>query len=500
MENPGPSAAPSFFRRALLPRVFFALLLFSVLGAYWPARVRFFGGDQFSYFAELRGDRSLAAGMRLLDYNALRQFNKGDELLYRPLFFAWLAVQNSAFGLDVRGWNLANLACHLFAAWLLFEALWRLHRSIFAHAFALGFALLAANFELVTWNHLGGYMLGYGLLLAAAMAAREALVRDRPAAWGVYFFAMASAMLFHEIAVLAAILAPLFSIPYLRRHRGGARATALAALLVPLAVYFALYAFHVARCARWLWMDVGQGPRPSLWWWVLQLPAAGWTWAVRILFPATFEYVVQLTGRSFWTTPPRAYLRADFFLQLGLWAAVAFSLRRAVSRTRLKVEKGFAGAIAAVLAAYVAMNCAGRWYVLQVSYYPYFFALFGTLGVAALLDFPRVGKRGRAVALAALAALAAFNGLKVLRASRQIERNDAPLSRFYAAVDRGVRPRLQDPSFTFGIRNVPPQFDYRTALVVGYPGSGREIQTTVMKILYGPAYNPFLPAAWLVLE
>ena len=343
-------------------------------------------------------------------------------------------------------------------------------------------------------------MLGYGLLLAAAMAAREALVRDRPAAWGVYFFAMASAMLFHEIAVLAAILAPLFSIPYLRRHRGGARATALAALLVPLAVYFALYAFHVARCARWLWMDVGQGPRPSLWWWVLQLPAAGWTWAVRILFPATFEYVVQLTGRSFWTTPPRAYLRADFFLQLGLWAAVAFSLRRAVSRTRLKVEKGFAGAIAAVLAAYVAMNCAGRWYVLQVSYYPYFFALFGTLGVAALLDFPRVGKRGRAVALAALAALAAFNGLKVLRASRQIERNDAPLSRFYAAVDRGVRPRLQDPSFTFGIRNVPPQFDYRTALVVGYPGSGREIQTTVMKILYGPAYNPFLPAAWLVLE
>lgn len=98
--------------------------------------------------------------------------------MYRPLLFAGLAVENAIFKRDFRAWNAANLAVHLFVAYLLFEVLWRLRRTGLACGVALWFALLASNFELVTWNHLGGYMLGYGLLLLALFAAREALAEN----------------------------------------------------------------------------------------------------------------------------------------------------------------------------------------------------------------------------------------------------------------------------------------------------------------------------------
>jgi len=70
---------------------FAALLIIFTVSAYLPSLDKVFTFDQMSYFLELNGETSLASGFRLFDYEANRQYGKGDEVLYRPLLFTyWL--------------------------------------------------------------------------------------------------------------------------------------------------------------------------------------------------------------------------------------------------------------------------------------------------------------------------------------------------------------------------------------------------------------------------
>ena len=83
---------------SLRPRLSFVLgLLLLVLPAYAPALNRFFASDQFYYFLEQGYDFRLSSTLRLWDYTAQRQYDKGDELLFRPLTGILLAVETSLF-------------------------------------------------------------------------------------------------------------------------------------------------------------------------------------------------------------------------------------------------------------------------------------------------------------------------------------------------------------------------------------------------------------------
>ena len=89
-----------------------------VLGAvaaaiYWPAMNRVFVSDQLWYFAEVGGHDSLALGLRHVDYAISRVYWKGDDLLFRPILFTWLAVANRLLSYHHVWWNLANLAIHV---------------------------------------------------------------------------------------------------------------------------------------------------------------------------------------------------------------------------------------------------------------------------------------------------------------------------------------------------------------------------------------------------
>ena len=496
MENSTSPASPSFFRRAILPRLIFLLLLFPVFWAYRPAQTRFFSSDQLLYFAELDGDRSISAGLRLLDYSAERKLTKGDELLYRPLLMAGLAIQNSLFQLNYRAWNLANLFCHFFVCWLLFEALWLLRRSSLAHAFAIWFALLSTNYELVTWNHLGGYMLGYGFLLIAIVAARHAISGNCSKAWWIYSISIFSAMLFHEIAVLAAIIA----IPCARRFRHppspGSKNILFAPLILPLAIYLFLYAFHVAHCERWLWTD-SSSPSLSIFSLPLRMALTAWLWTTRILFPAAVAYTLQPLDRTLWNTPQDMLAQLAIAGQFILCAALAFWLRLGITRLRLRQEAFFLSWIALLLAAYIAMNWMGRTYVLGVPYYAYFFALFGILFVYSLLDLSRVGHTPRMLAIGVLAILAALNAHKINQTSLESKKLHAPFERYFGSVAQTVSPRLQDPLFTFGIRNPPPQIDMRFKEIVGYADTGIPRIRHVSQMLYGYRYSNIMPSLWL---
>ena len=84
---------------------------------------------------------------------------KGDDSLYRPLLFVWLAFANWLFSYHHAWWNAANVGLHGLVVLCLFRLLLTIRSSRFAFGAALLFLVMSPSMELVVWHHLGGYLL-----------------------------------------------------------------------------------------------------------------------------------------------------------------------------------------------------------------------------------------------------------------------------------------------------------------------------------------------------
>ncbi|HEX4999053.1 MAG TPA: hypothetical protein VFY29_12565, partial [Terriglobia bacterium] len=228
-------------------RLVVALLGLTLLAGYVyePALNRVFAADQIGYLVEMGGSQSLIAGLALYDYPLSRKYEKGDETLFRPLLFVWLAVANTLFSYHHVWWNIANIAIHILVAVFLYRLLAEIHPSPLAGAAAALFLVMKPLIELPDWNHLGGYMLGWMFFLIAA----RAFVRmtaggrsDSSPLW-VYGAAFTAAVFFHESMVPACLIAGV--ILGWNDWRNGRRLIArLAVYAAPLIFYGALYADH----------------------------------------------------------------------------------------------------------------------------------------------------------------------------------------------------------------------------------------------------------------
>lgn len=485
-------AATTGIRRGWRPRLAVALLLLLCGGwAYGPALNRMFAADQLMYFLHLDGETSLASGLRLLDYTAVREYGKGDEALYRPLLMVWLAAENAAFDRDLRRWNWANLAVHLGIAYLLFELLWRLRPTILAGAAAVWFVLLTSNFELVTWNHLGGYMLGFGGLLAALAAAREAATSpDRSnRGWILCGVALAAAMLMHEIAVAAALGIGAYVFWMRRRQPGGPRAGAVVAWALPLLVYAVLYGFHVARCERWLWADDHGAAAGTLVSALMAPPRLIGAWLLRILLPGNADLAIQLGDRSHWLAPVRPWPLGAFWAYAG-WIGLVVCLAPGFSRQRLKTDAPFVVLLLGVLGAYAGMNSIGRPQSGDIPYYAYLPALIGAMLFWLPFDFSRIGRRRRAWAAAFLVLLAALNGWKTRQISLQVQAENAVVAEHYEWLESQVRPSLAQPDSTFSAAGVTPYLNPSDTVLVGYPDEKKLETISIYRFLYGKHFDP----------
>jgi hypothetical protein len=386
---------------------------------------------------------------------------------------------------------------HLMVAYLLFEMLWRLHRTWLAGGVALLFALLASNFELVSWNHLGGYLLGYGLLLAALLAELEMVEDPRGAGTSVrwrwiYGIAMTGAMLVHEIAVVASFAVVVHGVASCRRKPETKWLRLAATWSAPILIYAVLYAFHIARCHRFLWVDPQWAPDNSFLSWVVSLPFLLWRWAVRILLPGHCRLAVEPFYRSLWMTPVGGWGAK------ALWIGLSVCLWRGFARGRRKDSWIFSGLVAFLIVAYAGMNLVGRPYAAQVAYYLYFPALFGAVLLYSLMDFTRVGRREQVCALALLLWLAVAHGAQTRRTSGRIQEANAPAARYFAWIEQAVQPRLSDPNFTFTVEGATLELDPRFALWLGYPDWRIRVDRPMSVWFYGKRCDPAAPAETLV--
>lgn len=480
------------------PRVPFALLLICCgTFAYRPALNRVFSGDQFGYFAELHGETSLRSGLRLLDYGVQRQYWRGDQMCYRPLLFAGLALENAWFKRDFRSWNKANLGIHLAVSYLLFEILWRTRRSLLACGFALWFALLASNFELVAWCHLGGYMMGYGLLLLA-LYARGRMAEDHSGVrwFWAYGAAIVGAMLVHEIAVVAGVGVALQGAWLGYQRRLAPRGRWWATLGVPILIYATLYIYHASQCDRFFWLNAsGGGVKADS---IADWPAMLLRWMQHVCLPRDGQLASEVGERSLWLPWPGG-MPPQVLASVVLWIGFLIGLRRAWTWHAPAANAPFGNGSLILVAVYAALISVGRpSYARFVPYYDYFPALMGTVWLYSRIDFARIKWRDKLAAGLCLVALAAINGEQVRCVGSRMQEQNRPWAEYFGWVEQSVRLRLAARNFSFDVAGTPEEMDMEGEITIGYPDRNQIKPVHVLEVLYGRLYAPHSPSEILV--
>ncbi len=485
------------------PWILFAtLLICSTLFVYFPSINVVFINDQLSYFLELDGETSFGSGFYILDYGAQRQYNKGDEVLYRPLLFTFLALENSLLKRNFKLWNIANICLHILVVFLLFTILWRINYTPLAFGFALLFGLLMSNFALVTLNHLGGYLIGYGLLLIALWAAR-AMAGDREnigLRWfWLYGCAMTGAMLLHEIAVIAS-LSVIAYVGWCRRRQLNIKcARYIIAMGVPILFYAVLYAFHVWQCERLLWIDT-HGANNSPIEYLLNLFLLIYNWLQHIFLPVSSQLVFSYMNFLSWSMSGRAWI-PQIIIPGMLWMMLLICLKQGFERVHFKKSLPFAILICFLIVSYAGINVLGRSSnSFQISHYDYFPALFGAVSLYSLIDFSRVRPVKKILALACLCFLAFYNGMEVRKNSRLIQEFYRPVAAYLELVERNVRPNLSRPDFSFFIKDLPEELDIPLKGSVGYPDQGNVMTISILQALYGKYYNSEKPKVTYIIK
>lgn len=175
------------------------------------------------------------------------------------------------------------------------------------------------------------------------------------------------------------------------------------------------------------------------------------------------------------------------------------SLRQGWTWRRQTSTWTFGNFLLILIAAYAGMNLLGRpGYVMQVPYYDYFPALFGSVWLYVHIDVAGVGRTGRRGALFCLLLLALLNGWQVRQISEQIREIHRPWAHYLGWVERMVRPRLMDRGFTFAVQDAPEKLDLNGEVMVGFPDQNHKTGRHLFRVLYGQAFCPERPAAIFV--
>ncbi len=499
-----PASTPSFaappFRGALSTflhhpvgqrLLFFLVLLAVCLPIYAPALDRFFAADQIIYFADLRNDTSLAAGLQRWDYSNSRIYNRGDELLYRPLLFTGLALENTFFGYNYRAWNLTCLLLHFLVVWILYEFLRFLHPSIFAAAFALLFAVFAADVELVMWNHLSGYLLGYALILAALFAARRAAVAPSPnRALLAYAVIITLAMGFYEMAVVTAVLAPLYLWFSLREKPAFRFRPLFFASVVPLCCFGIPYLAHLFNGRHLLFTITHPANEQTPL--IIRAASLPGTWFLRLLNPWYVEYALRPLYRFIVVHVGNIDVLAQTTFVFTLLAVLGLFCLKPHPPFSPGTRR-FAALLVTLLAIYTVLNSVGRDYAENNTYYVYFFALLGVVLLYSFLDFSRSTRLAQTLALAILVVFIAANAVRTLEISRDVQASTQEPNRYFDHIQAFVDQHRNEPGFSFAILDTPKKTDPTTKVWLGYSYSSKPIILPYSALMYLRYYDPMHP-------
>jgi hypothetical protein len=480
----------TFARRALLDWRLGAVAVSAIAAAvYWPAMNRVFAADQLWYFAEVGSHDSLASGLRHLDYALSRVYWKGDDLLFRPILFIWLAIANRLFAYHHVWWNVANLVIHAGVAVALLRLLLAIHPSVLALPAAALFVVLEPPMELVLWNHLGGYLLAC-LFMAVGLRSFVRLLNGSTTSYGSFAAAFTLACLSYEAMMPIAAAAALI-VFVKHRRRGGALL-----LAAPVGIYAALYTFHALYAPRLGYVDRADGRAPFALANIGSILEGMWRmvegWIKELAMPAALRLSAapfERFGKTFhiaWTEPSNV---VNAVIVLAGFAVLA----RSMSRERLRQSMLLVTLLVFGVLAYTLIIAFGRSAdeVGAITYYSYVFSVVAIPLIYALVDLDRITPSTRTAAAVLLCAFAVVHGSGTLANAREVGRANWAASLFLTRVAAFVDAHRSEPDFSFAIEPHPESVDPVIGLLAGYPGEpgARMLPRRVTEILFAPDYS-----------
>ena len=475
-----------------------AAVVLTVVGwiTYAPARDRIFAADQIWYFAEV-GDSTLSAGLRHLDYNVSRMYWKGDELLFRPVTFVWLALANWAFSYHHLWWNLANLAIHIGVALAVFRLLITIRPSPLALPASVLFLVFEPSMELVVWNHLGGYLLAW-LGLVVGLRAYVRLLTDVSTGNLVRFaVAFTLAALAYEVMLPIAAAAALLLLVRHHRRLGWPQRALLA---TPVMTFVALYLGHVLRARRLTFVDSVDADR-----WSVSASVADVVWgSVRLLAAWTRELVLPTAlqlggqpGERFWKSFEPSWTDPMQVLTVAVGLAAMALVVMSVTRARVRPLTPLLALLTFAMVAYPAIITFGRrevW-VVATTYYAYPFGLLGVVVAYTLLDVERLPAWRRTALAVLVLGFAGIHAVGTWSTAWQIESTTREHAAFFTRVGAFVDAHRSEPGFSFSIDEHSEEIDPPIALLVGYPDDpAADMQFRRMsEVIFAPYYNGVTP-------
>ena len=455
----------------------YCLVVVLIFAVFSPATIRLPVDDQISYLAELEGSTSLKDGLALFDYPLSRKYHKGDEVLFRPLFFSWLALENSLFGYQYRHWNIANLCLHILVVLLLFELLWQITPSAFAGLFALLFSIMPGTIETTLWPHLGGYLLAFSLLLVALKAARAIVVNANIGTSRntiVYVSAMIFGVFFYELMIPVSLLISGYIIWKVHRVRilhGGY----ILALFLPFLAYIVAYIPHLLDAPQLFFVD-GKGSNgimtiDNVANALLRTGKSFLRWTREVLLPVFGTYsVIPFHRFGKMVSWPGLSVLTMINIIIIMLGTILFWI--SWTKHRIRQEAPFACLLLAISLCYCAMINFGRipLHAYEIGYYLYPFSLLIIIILYSLIDLANLKSKHKVAAGLVLFSFFFVNFYLTHGVVQDVVKANSAGDAFFQKIVRFVDAHRSEPGFSFNLKeHNRPEVNPVVKLTFGYP-------------------------------
>ncbi len=476
---------------------FFAFLFFitaALFIIYCPTfnHVSYFDGKQLDYLFERKDLSSFKEAWRFTDFSLVTQHGKGDEALYRPLLFLWIAALVRFFPYHYIAWNLIQFTLHLSATYFLFLLLRALNKGIIAYGAVLFFAFLAINLHIIENVHLGGYIIAYNLFLIALLLTRKII---SPAASGrtdrdlyALAFVIGVAVFFYEVMLAAALVIFIFILVQRHRQKAPLSIKAKILFLLPVLLYLIAYLNHIHAAPR-----LDYAPRSS-----------GATYCLTTaenflgLIPCVLGTFRQRIHEIFLFNPMELIPYFKWRILIPSLLIFLF-IKESLTWTHLKKKLLWLSMLAGILLVYLLISCFGRGENTSF-YYCYFFALVLTLLFYSFFDWTRLSGFKKSILLLIFAIFTCYQSGMIL--SNIPVARDKPRENYYSFLSRFIEQHKNEPDFSFMIQNPDPESDPPTPFRRGYEDETNaplDIQNP-SQIIYSKFYRQERPKYSLIWD
>ncbi|MCP3965136.1 MAG: hypothetical protein GY750_16870 [Lentisphaerae bacterium] len=189
--------------------IIYLLISAITIFAYYPTFFTTFRADQWCYWADTNNCNSwFDLVTKFYSYNRVRVYNSGDVFLFRPILFILLGTEKFFFGYHQIYWQITGVVLYLVFAWILLVFLLKIDKSILSFMLCTFFVFLSTNFEMVTWQHINGYIL-FMIFMASSLYLSYRYVqeklRSKSVILAIFLFNLL-AIFTHELGVIFSFL------------------------------------------------------------------------------------------------------------------------------------------------------------------------------------------------------------------------------------------------------------------------------------------------------